>query len=60
VPVESYIVRIYRRDEDSQRGLLGQVVDIQTDKESVFSNMDDLMKILCSQDKIPGKGDKEK
>jgi hypothetical protein len=58
--VESYIVRIYRRDEDSQKGLLGQVVDIQNDEELVFSSMDDLMKILCSQEKTPGKGNKEK
>jgi hypothetical protein len=57
--MESYIIRVYRRDEENQEGILGQVVDIQTDEKLVFSSVDDLMKILCSQEKIPEKRKKE-
>jgi hypothetical protein len=57
--VESYIVRIYRRQKNDTEGLLGQVVDIQTEEKLVFSSVDDLMKILCSQEKIPEKRKKE-
>ena len=57
--MESYIIRIYRRQKNDPEGVLGQVVDIQTDEKLVFSSLDDLMKILCSQEKIPEKRKKE-
>ncbi len=57
--MESYIIRIYKRQKNNPEGLLGQVVDIQKDEKLVFSSVDDLMKILCPQERIPGNGEKE-
>ncbi len=57
--MESYIIRIYRRDEGGRESVLGQVVDIQTDEKLVFSSVDDLMKILCSQERMPEKRKKK-
>ena len=46
--MESYIIRIYKRQKDDPEELLGQVLDIQTDKNLPFKSMEDLMRILCS------------
>jgi hypothetical protein len=57
--VESHIRRIYKRQKNNPEGLLGQVVDIQNEEKIVFSSVDDLIKILCSWERIPGNGEKE-
>jgi hypothetical protein len=50
-PLESYIVRIYRRDHDKPVEIAGVVESIEAEKKQAFKSMDELSRILCA----PGK-----
>lgn len=47
---ESYLVRIYRRDEQAPRRIAGLVEIIERERTEAFKNADELMNILgiCS------------
>lgn len=44
--MESYIVRIYRREEDDPQGLIGLVEIIGLEEKKAFHNWDELRAIL--------------
>ena len=44
--MESYIVRIYRRDRNSAHNLVGLVELVEVEKEKAFRNFDELRAIL--------------
>ena len=54
--MESYVVRIYRRDVSSPHNLVGLVELIDIDEEKSFTSFDELRKIL---DRKQGHGDHE-
>jgi hypothetical protein len=49
--LESYIVRIYRREHDKPIEVAGIVESVETEKKQAFKNMDELARILCSPEK---------
>lgn len=55
--MENYIVRIYRRDQDSPSEIAGLVELVEAKKKQAFKNIDELSQILCSTEnkKISGK-----
>jgi hypothetical protein len=50
-PLESYIVRIYRRDHEKPVEIAGVVESIEAEKKQSFQNMDELSRILCGPEK---------
>ncbi len=46
---ESYIVRIYRRDEDNPQHLVGLVETVGVEGPTVFNNPEELWSILSQQ-----------
>jgi len=57
LPLENYIVRIYRRDQDKPTEIAGLVELIEAEKKQAFKNMDELSQILCCPviKKTPGR-----
>jgi hypothetical protein len=51
--VDSYIVRIYRRDRTRQKGLVGIVEKVGAADKRVFSDRDELWRILSAQKRRP-------
>ena len=51
----SYVVRIYRRDENNPRLLVGVVEEVGTEGKKAFSNLYELWDILNSTKRIPAK-----
>lgn len=51
--VESYIVRIYRRDKKNRDGIIGIVEIVSRKKKEAFKNFDEL-KMLLNPAKSPG------
>ena len=51
----SYLVRIYRRDGNNPRLLVGVVEEVGTEGKKAFSNLYELWDILNSTKKIPAK-----
>jgi len=49
--LESYIVRIYRRDHDKPVEIAGIVESVEAEKKQPFKNMDELSRILCGPKK---------
>jgi hypothetical protein len=49
--LESYIVRIYRRDHNKTIEIAGLVESIEAEKKQAFKNMDELSRILCGPEK---------
>jgi hypothetical protein len=49
--METYIVRIYRREEDSPRILVGVVEEVGVEGNKAFTNSDELLDILNSKEK---------
>jgi len=49
--LESYIVRIYRRDDNKPVEIAGIVESIEAEKKQPFKNMDELSRILCAPEK---------
>jgi len=58
--MESYVVRIYRRDASSPQNLVGLVELIEVDEEKAFTSFDELRAILdCKQGyAVRGESDK--
>jgi hypothetical protein len=50
---ESYIIRVYRREEENARDLVGMVEIVETQEKRPFSNFDELREILKSSDRDP-------
>lgn len=55
--MESYIVRIYRRDEKRSTKVEGVVERVSTQKRMVFHNLRDLMAIVKRMTVHKSKGD---
>ena len=55
--MESYIVRIYRREEDKPGNLLGTVETMDSAEKRAFSNRDELLSILDPGDGCVKKSD---
>jgi hypothetical protein len=43
---ESYIVRVYRREAEDGRSLVGTIEIVETQEEKAFKNLDDLWGII--------------
>ncbi len=54
--MDSYVIRIYRRDADDPRKCAGQAEIIEKDEKKSFRNLDELLEIL----KTRGSGPPEK
>jgi len=54
--MDSYVIRIYRRDAENPRNCAGLAEIIDTDTRKSFKNLDELLEIL----KIPGGNSSEK
>ena len=46
--MESYIVRIYRREKDDPRSFVGMVEEVGVEEKKAFTNLDELWNILNS------------
>ncbi len=58
--MDSYVIRIYRRDADDPRNCAGQAEIIETDKQKTFRNLDELLEILeIRGGNLPGKKEKK-
>jgi len=53
--LESYIVRIYRGEEDSPHSLVGIIEEVGLEEKKAFTNLDELWTILNSIRKGHGK-----
>jgi hypothetical protein len=51
--VDNYIVRIYRREKDNPRVLVGLVEEVGTKGKRAFNDLDDLWEILNSVKRVP-------
>lgn len=49
--MESYVIRIYRRDEHNPHGIIGLVEDIELDSKTPFHNTQELAEILTGEGK---------
>ena len=47
--MDSYVIRIYRRDADDPRKCAGLAEVIETDEKKTFRNLDELLEILKTQ-----------
>lgn len=54
--MESYVVRIYRRNIGSPQNIVGLVELVEVDEEKAFASFDELRAIL---DRKQGQGDRE-
>lgn len=50
--MDSYVVRIYRRDRDNPHNLVGLVEIVADQEERPFGNFEELQNILCNAGKI--------
>lgn len=53
--MDSYVIRIYRRDADHPRNCAGLAEVIETDEKKAFKNLDELVEILKTQARNPSK-----
>ena len=53
--MDSYVVRIYRKEEDDPRRLLGIVEKVGIGEKKIFSNLNELWSILNPVKKEPVK-----
>lgn len=47
--MDSYVIRIYRRDSSSPQNLVGLVELVEIDEEKTFTSFEELRKILSSR-----------
>ncbi len=47
--MESYVIRIYRRDEQNPQGIIGLVEDIGLEAKTPFHNVEELIHILIGK-----------
>ena len=45
--MESYLIRIYRREKDNPERIVGIIEEIDTKEKHSFKNMSELGKIIC-------------
>ena len=57
--MDSYMVRIYRQEEDNSRMFVGTVQKVGTEAKEVFSTLDELWSILNHEKKKGVRGKKE-
>ena len=50
--MKNFVIRVYRQDEEDQNQVVGVVESIEENKQSSFSNMEELIQILCKQQPI--------
>jgi len=50
--MKNFVIRVYRQDEKDQNQVVGVVESIEENKQSSFSTMEELMRILCKQKPI--------
>ena len=50
--MKNFVVRIYRQDEMDRNQIVGIVEHIEEERQSKFSHMDELIRILCKQPAI--------
>ena len=60
---ESYIIRVYRREAEAERSLVGTIEIVETQEKKSFVNFDELRDILKAGDEnanhdLPGADDK--
>lgn len=51
--MDNYIVRIYRREKDNPRLLVGLVEEVGFKGKKAFNTLDDLWEILNAKKKLP-------
>jgi hypothetical protein len=51
--VDNYIVRIYRREKNNPRLLVGLVEEVGSEGKRAFNTLDDLWEILNAKRKLP-------
>ena len=51
--MESYIIRIYRRDEDAPYNIIGLVEDVELQAKTPFHNTQELAEILIAPHPVP-------
>ncbi|MFZ3065767.1 MAG: PilZ domain-containing protein [Nitrospirota bacterium] len=51
--MESYIIRIYRRDKDAPYNIIGLVEDVELEEKKPFHNTEELAEILVAPHPIP-------
>jgi hypothetical protein len=47
--MKNFVIRVYRQDEEDLNAVVGIVEHIEENRQSSFSSMDELIRILCSQ-----------
>jgi hypothetical protein len=57
--MDSYVIRIYRRDLRKTRDLVGRVEIVAHEEERAFSSFEELRDILISSGKADGSGKKK-
>jgi len=45
--MESYLIRIYRREKDNHENIVGTIEEIGTKEKHSFKNLSELGKIIC-------------
>lgn len=45
---ESYIIRVYRREAEDEKSLVGTIEIVETQEKKAFNNFDELRHILSS------------
>ncbi len=50
--MKNFVIRVYRQDEEDQNQVVGVVEDIEENRQSSFSCMEELVQILCKQKPI--------
>ena len=50
--MKNYVIRVYRQDEEDQNQVVGVVEHIEENRQSSFSTLNELIKILCKQKSI--------
>ena len=58
--MESYVVRIYRMEEDNPRRLLGIVEKVGIGERKIFSNLNELWSILNPKKRAAHQAEKQK
>lgn len=54
--MESYLIRIYRREENNAKSIVGIIEEIGTKEKHSFKNLSELGKIICpATEKSAGK-----
>ncbi len=51
--MDSYVIRIYRRDAEDPGNCAGLAEVIETDEKKAFKNLDELLEILKAQGRKP-------